>query len=428
METITFYSYKGGVGRTLALSNIAHYLSKFGLNVCVLDFDLEAPGLHYKFNLPTKKINKGVVNYIHEFYAKGKTHKSLKEFSYSIEKVGKGEITIIPAGNILKAEYWQALSEINWNDFLYTTDIEKQGIVFLLEFQKLIEKEIKPDFLLIDSRTGVTEIGGFCTSLFADKVVFLLTNNSENLEGSKRILTSVINAERLPHQKPIKTYFALTRIPTPDYFDAHKEDVQEKINQIKNKVINKINEATKQPIMDDFFIIHSNRELELLETLIFKEEKYQNVTLLNDYLKLFAKIIDEKKILPELDNIINDILKNVINDPDKTQLELENFVTTFPHSLTFEKLLVFYNLRNIYNDNYFNIFNKYLSTKKIKPNLYRKYFELFENNPLFRENKYFNLVLIEEYNEKNFNKNSDKYKLIKKLIDELRPDEDDLPF
>ena len=47
MKTITFYSYKGGVGRTLALANIAKRLSEFGKKVCLIDFDLEAPGLHH---------------------------------------------------------------------------------------------------------------------------------------------------------------------------------------------------------------------------------------------------------------------------------------------------------------------------------------------------------------------------------------------
>ena len=45
MFTVTFYSFKGGVGRTLALMNVAAELAKTGNNVAVLDFDLEAPGL-----------------------------------------------------------------------------------------------------------------------------------------------------------------------------------------------------------------------------------------------------------------------------------------------------------------------------------------------------------------------------------------------
>ena len=46
MRTITYYSYKGGVGRTLLVANTAKYLSTLGKTVFALDLDLEAPGLH----------------------------------------------------------------------------------------------------------------------------------------------------------------------------------------------------------------------------------------------------------------------------------------------------------------------------------------------------------------------------------------------
>ncbi len=48
---ITFYSYKGGVGRTMALANIATLLAKWGKRVLLVDWDLEAPGIeHFFFN------------------------------------------------------------------------------------------------------------------------------------------------------------------------------------------------------------------------------------------------------------------------------------------------------------------------------------------------------------------------------------------
>ena len=46
---VTFYSYKGGVGRTMALANIAVLLSQMGKRVLVVDWDLEAPGLERYF-------------------------------------------------------------------------------------------------------------------------------------------------------------------------------------------------------------------------------------------------------------------------------------------------------------------------------------------------------------------------------------------
>ena len=42
---ITFYSYKGGTGRTMALANTAWILSSTGHRVLVVDWDLDAPGL-----------------------------------------------------------------------------------------------------------------------------------------------------------------------------------------------------------------------------------------------------------------------------------------------------------------------------------------------------------------------------------------------
>src|SRR5262245_37355345 len=51
----TFYSFKGGVGRSMTLANIAEQFYSDGLSVLIVDFDLEAPGLERYFadRLPT---------------------------------------------------------------------------------------------------------------------------------------------------------------------------------------------------------------------------------------------------------------------------------------------------------------------------------------------------------------------------------------
>src|SRR5262249_13442037 len=53
----TFYSYKGGVGRSMALANVAALLARWGQRVLVLDWDLEAPGLEKYFERPTSRID-----------------------------------------------------------------------------------------------------------------------------------------------------------------------------------------------------------------------------------------------------------------------------------------------------------------------------------------------------------------------------------
>src|SRR4051812_6074055 len=47
---ITFYSYKGGTGRSFLLANVAWILASTGRRILLVDWDLEAPGLHNYFH------------------------------------------------------------------------------------------------------------------------------------------------------------------------------------------------------------------------------------------------------------------------------------------------------------------------------------------------------------------------------------------
>src|SRR6267154_5644695 len=70
VKFLTFYSYKGGVGRTMALANAACQLAnKHGLRVIVIDWDLEAPGLHYYFGLSDRELKRrnGLIDYLNDF-------------------------------------------------------------------------------------------------------------------------------------------------------------------------------------------------------------------------------------------------------------------------------------------------------------------------------------------------------------------------
>ena len=45
----TFYSFKGGVGRSMAVAGVGYLFAERGLRVLAIDFDLEAPGLERYF-------------------------------------------------------------------------------------------------------------------------------------------------------------------------------------------------------------------------------------------------------------------------------------------------------------------------------------------------------------------------------------------
>ncbi|MBF0567972.1 MAG: AAA family ATPase, partial [Nitrospirae bacterium] len=198
MFTVTFYSYKGGVGRTLALLNAAYVLAKGSARVAVIDFDLEAPGVDSIDPFRPDKIPKkgGIVEYISSYTKLEKPNPeklpSLKDYSYSVKHDEfKENVTIIPAG-LKDKNYLECYSGLNWLK-LYK---DYQGYDFFDNLKKKIVKEFEPDYLLIDARTGLADISGITTFQLADLVVLVFNLNPQNTDGIIRHYNSLINAKR----------------------------------------------------------------------------------------------------------------------------------------------------------------------------------------------------------------------------------------
>ena len=106
METVAFYSYKGGVGRTLLVANTARFLAMSGRRVVVLDLDFEAPGLHQK--LGDKEVLAraesgtlcGAVDELLRLLEDEPQNRSLHEIAIEIDlpTSNRGFLRLIPAG------------------------------------------------------------------------------------------------------------------------------------------------------------------------------------------------------------------------------------------------------------------------------------------------------------------------------------------
>jgi len=189
---VSFYSYKGGVGRTTSLITFANYYAyHHQKNVVILDFDFEAPGVINFFDIDfVENPKNGVIEYILDSQA-SKQEVNFNDYYVEVSKKfsGEGSIQIIPAGNIFNFQniesYIEGLARIDINSAGTIT----QKIENLLN---RIKKELSPDLILIDSRTGFSDIFGLLTHSISSFIVGFFTNNKQNTPGLEMFLHTMI--------------------------------------------------------------------------------------------------------------------------------------------------------------------------------------------------------------------------------------------
>lgn len=219
---ITFYSYKGGTGRSMALANIACLIARDSQKrVLIIDWDLEAPGLHRFFPEKTESDNRdGLIEMfrtLEELFSSDPKvsekistedgwkvlDKSLKLSNFVIPNV-QPNVDIIKAGRI-DAEYSNKVANFDWNRYfsLYGFSINA--------LRELIKNRY--DYCLIDSRTGFTDTSGICMALLPEKLVLVFTPNKQSLYGvldvARRAISYRLSSDDL---RPLSIYPLPSRV------------------------------------------------------------------------------------------------------------------------------------------------------------------------------------------------------------------------
>ena len=240
---VTFYSFKGGVGRTLALLNVACILAGLGRRVLMIDFDLEAPGLTLfqdkQREEGASRKQPGLVDAIGDFLDDpwsspvGDAEPSgfFDDYVSSLDvpegvqkKEKEGVLNLVPAGRL----------DDEYENHLYDLDLEKMfeegvGRPFFERLKDLIEDSGRYDYILVDSRTGFSDEGSISTRFLGDYLMVLTGLNRQNVRGTARFLRQSNVAER-------DETLALVASPVPMYYedlraeriDAAKEHIAER--------------------------------------------------------------------------------------------------------------------------------------------------------------------------------------------------------
>ncbi|MEU7347657.1 FxSxx-COOH system tetratricopeptide repeat protein [Streptomyces bacillaris] len=239
---VTFYSYKGGTGRTMALANTAWILAANGKRVLAVDWDLEAPGLHRFFHPflepATLGATTGVIDLITEYawaatspaqraddwhrdYARIQPHAvSLTPEVLGWEFPKGGTLDFVSAGR-QNREYSATVSTFDWDNFY---DRLGGG-----HFFDALREDMKThyDYVLIDSRTGLSDIADICTVHLPDVLVDCFTLSDQSIDGAASVARQI--SERYTG-RPIRIFPVPMRI---DEGEKEKADAGRALARLK---------------------------------------------------------------------------------------------------------------------------------------------------------------------------------------------------
>lgn len=273
---VTFYSYKGGMGRTTTMiayaMSLATNMDGHKKTVVIIDCDLEAPGYLNFFNLSEHNgLMDGKKNGLVEFFSDAEFLKDPEKLDINDYVINVGldnnntyayknldNIYIVPAGNLNEGyreadvnesndqdEYLEGLAKIN----LANVSVVKYD--FNLLFDK-INETIHPDIILVDSRTGFNDVFGTATLYLSDYVVGFFGFSRQTQPGLMRLLK-----EYYKPTNDFKLQLVFSILPEPDKVDEHWLQTHE---QKTRDYVNYVSTETKD--FPSFLYLHRNPIME----------------------------------------------------------------------------------------------------------------------------------------------------------------------
>ncbi|MBF0613385.1 MAG: tetratricopeptide repeat protein, partial [Magnetococcales bacterium] len=231
MKIISFFSFKGGVGRTALLVNLATYWATRGRVVVIVDMDLAAPGVSYSPLLEASPLEDdrppcGVHELLAAYYA-GK--KAGDPYSFGFfpashcfrrmkppDSLGHawplgGAVLVLPAGEA-GIELPTRLGKDSPHYYPPKTGRvgENPDEMSLRAFAKLFRQDLENyrlptagsprpiDLVLIDCRTGWPELLDLSLGYLADHMVLVSGFNQQNQQGLRHTLHALRKGQAAP--------------------------------------------------------------------------------------------------------------------------------------------------------------------------------------------------------------------------------------
>jgi MinD-like ATPase involved in chromosome partitioning or flagellar assembly len=172
MKIVNFYSFKGGVGRSLSLVNVAYQLSQKGQRVGLIDLDIEAGGLCHILKIYARSDR----DLLALLAPDNRDLTNIGEYVREVRFRGKESPRVFLLPTVTDSNL---LDQIIWNEA--TQQFISAELV--PTFGKLYEL----DYILMDSRSGISKFAALALKI-ADLEILVCRLDAQNRYGIKRIV------------------------------------------------------------------------------------------------------------------------------------------------------------------------------------------------------------------------------------------------
>ncbi|MEO0042798.1 MAG: hypothetical protein RL329_2246 [Bacteroidota bacterium] len=346
-SVITFYSYKGGLGRSTTLAAFAMALANGAIEqygkrispqkVVIIDFDLEAPGFTNYFlkDEGNPIYHNGLVEYLTDI--EYNTDIDINQYLWEVSKenfAGEGEIWVMPAGNLYPYEDTGDFLKNNLSHYLEgLARLDIASPIYLVQQikNKIIDKiceTIQPDFILIDSRTGFNDIFGITALQLSKTMIGFFGSNAQTQAGLHFFVDTL---HKHKHTNAMIVNSILPETAWRNLFKGFQAQIESILSTIQENGAESAWDLLKirrNPILE--LIGTSTEDPNYFKDLILKRE-------FGDYNELFDKIYDLSVIEQPLEietalNPLPNAETNVANQEDNPRIRiLKNLQQELPH-------------------------------------------------------------------------------------------------